>query len=295
MRIGARGSDLAQAQARMIESHLNAAGFKTEMIIISTLGDRIQDVPLNQLGAQGVFTKEIEEALYANKIDLAVHSFKDVATLQPDGLKIVAVTERENCADLLIIRPDKFNDSDEFIKIIQNGVVGTSAVRRSTQIKALRPDLQVKDLRGNVPTRLDKLYQGYYDAIILANAGVNRLGLNLSAYKVVRLEPEMFVPSPGQGALAIEMRSDDPFIPDVKKILNHEMTAEATVIERALLTKFGGGCSLPLGAWASRVSNEWMLYAFWGGSSKPAWTMHSGTDELDLVERAYKALMLKGG
>ncbi len=290
MRIGARGSDLAQVQARMVESRLNDAGIKTEIVVISTHGDRTLDLPLHQLGFQGVFTKEIEEALLAYQIDLAVHSFKDVASLQPDGLEIVAVTEREDCADLLIIRSDKYLDDAEFLPVARNAVVGTSAVRRATQVKALRPDLEVRDLRGNVPTRLEKLAKGQYDAIFLASAGVNRLGLSLDAYRVVRLDPSRFVPSPGQGALAIEMRSADPLKDQVKTILHHERTAQAARIERALLKKFGGGCSLPLGAWAESNADVWRLHAYWGGGTQVAWTVQDGVDEGDLVELVHKSL-----
>ncbi len=292
MRIGARGSDLAQVQARMIESMLNQAGFETEMIIISTHGDRVLDRPLNQLGTQGVFTKEIEDALVQDLIDLAVHSFKDVASVQPGGLEIVAVTEREDCADLLIARPECCIAGEYFLPLRNKATVGTSAVRRSTQLKALRPDLEVLDLRGNVPTRLDKLRQKEYDAILLASAGVNRLQLNLSEFSVFRLDPQKFLPSPGQGALAIEMRVNDPFKAKVQSCLHHEATHQATVIERGLLKCFGGGCSLPLGAWAHVENEEWRLQAFWGGGFKPKWTSDIGTDTGKLVSEAFNELSL---
>jgi len=290
MRIGARGSDLAQVQARMIEAMLNQAGIATTMVVISTHGDRVLDVPLSQLGTQGVFTKEIEDALLGNQIDLAVHSFKDVASIQPDGLEIVAVTEREDSADLLIIAPEKFLDNGEFLPVSPNSVVGTSAVRRSSQIKAIRPDLEVRDLRGNVPTRLEKLYQGKYDAIFLASAGVNRLRIDMPGYRVIRLDPSKFVPSPGQGALAIEMRSDDPFVSRVRECLHHEPTNQATSIERALLKRFGGGCSLPLGASVQVQDGNWTLRAFWGGGSNPRWTTQTGVHGVELVENAFNAL-----
>jgi len=293
MRIGARGSDLAQRQARMIESRLNLEGIETEMIIISTHGDRVLDVPLNQLGAQGVFTKEIEDALIAGRIDLAVHSFKDVATVQPGGLEIVAITEREDCADLLLIRPEMSFDEDAFIPVKPDSTVGTSAVRRSIQLQALRPDLRLKDLRGNVPTRLDRLHNREYDAIFLAAAGVNRLGLDLSGLNVVRLDPARFVPSPGQGALAIEMRCGDPLVSRIRKCLHHEATATATVIERGLLKLFGGGCSLPLGVWATPNPDGWSVSAFWGDTSMPQWANRTGSNIDEIINELFQNFQVR--
>lgn len=289
MRIGARGSELAQTQARMVETILNNAGIATSMIVISTHGDRVLDAPLNQLGAQGVFTKEIEEALLAREIDLAVHSFKDVASVQPDGLEIAAITCREDPSDLLVIHPDKYLEYSD-IALKPNSIVGTSAVRRASQITALRPDVIIRDLRGNVPTRIDKLLQGQYDAIFLAKAGVDRLGISLNQLKVIRLDPARFIPSPGQGALAIEMRSNDPLKERVQDLLNHPETAMATFLERNLLKKFGGGCSLPLGAWAEPFSGQWRLHSYWGGGDRPNWITKTGSID-ELVEKVHSSII----
>lgn len=271
MRIGARGSDLAQWQARWVADKLAAAGIATEQVIIKTTGDRVQDRPLHQIGVQGAFTAELEVALAEDRIDLAVHSFKDMALLQPNGLEVVAVSERADPADWLVLRNDRVDPGRGEIPLPQAAVVGTSAIRRGSQLQALRPDVTLKDLRGNVPTRLGKLADGMYDAIFLAAAGTKRLDLDLTEFHVVELDPARFIPSPAQGALAVEMRADDPRCGEVKAAVHHPLTAVAVKAERALLKGYGGGCSLPLGGHAVQENGVWTLHGFWGGDGGPAW------------------------
>lgn len=279
MRIGARGSDLAQWQARWVEARLTAAGFECRQVIISTLGDRVRDRPLNQLGAKGVFTKEIEDALLRDEIDVAVHSFKDMALAQPPGLDVIAISQRDDPADLLILRKDRSPSEAG-----KTPVVGTSAVRRGAQLRALLPDVELRDLRGNVPTRLRKLADGDYDAIFLASAGVRRLGLDMSQFEVLRLEPELFVPSPAQGALAVQMRTADANLAAVREAVHHAETAAAVAAERSLLAAFGGGCSLPLGGFVQRRSDGWAMVAFWDDPEVgPRWEEESGDEPTTLM------------
>jgi hydroxymethylbilane synthase len=289
--IGARGSDLAQVQVRWVSSILEKAGLRLNSIIIKTHGDRVIDRPLADLGIQGVFTKEIEEAMLRGEIDLAVHSFKDVPIERPEGLKIVAITEREDPADLLIINQNEYDSDGDIFPLKPNATVGTSAIRRARQILALRNDVVIKDLRGNVPTRLEKLANREYSAIFLASAGVARLGLDLSEFQVERLEPTAFIPSPGQGALAIEMRVGDARIKQISELLNDSLTAISTEIERGLLAKMGGGCTLPLGAYAENEEGIWTLHCFWGDDiSNPVWRTASNTDPSELISTVIASL-----
>ena len=243
--IGSRGSALALWQARHIESRLQTLGSQTRIEIIKTTGDKIQDVALSQLGAQaggkGLFTKEIEEALLAGTIDLAVHSLKDMPTELPKGLTLAAIPEREDPRDALIGLP---------LADLRAGVrLGTSSLRRSAQLHSLYPGLRVETLRGNVDTRLRKLDEGLYDAIVLAAAGLRRLGL---ADRIRELIPsEIMCPAVGQGALAIETRADGGPAWQIAQRLNHPETQTAVAAERALLAMLGGGCQVPIGGHAT--------------------------------------------
>jgi hydroxymethylbilane synthase len=292
MIIGTRGSDLARFQANYIAGLLESRlGGQVELTIISTKGDQVTDRPLRELEGRGYFTKEIEEALLARSVDVAVHSFKDMPSKAPEGLALAAVSQREDAADLLIIRPEAYDESQGEIPIRKNAVVGTSAVRRESQLMALRPDIVTKDLRGNVPTRLIKLTSGHYDAIFLAAAGVNRLKLDLSAFKAVRLDPARFVPAPGQGALAIQMRAGDPHFEVVHQALHDELTAQATSIERAVQARFGGGCGLPLGVHTRREEGIWQAFGFWGGGHRPAWGHISGEIPFEVASALFDLLI----
>ncbi len=240
MTIGSRGSLLALWQARHVQGLLKAAGMETRVEIIQTTGDKITDVPLARLGAQtsskGLFTKELEEALLDGRIDLAVHSLKDMPTELPEGLELAAVPERADPHDAIVGIPLE--------ELPRGARVGTSALRRHAQIKAIRPDLEVESIRGNVDTRLRKLDEGQYQAIVLAAAGLTRLGWQGRIAE--RLAAERMCPAVGQGALAIEVRAGDRRV----AVLNHEASARAVEAERACLRAFGGGCQIPMGAYA---------------------------------------------
>lgn len=233
--IGSRGSQLALWQARHIAASL---GGETRIEIIKTSGDKIQDVPLAAVGGKGLFTKEIEEALLAGAIDLAVHSMKDLPTKLPEGLAISAIPEREDARDALIGQP------------LRDGMrVGTASLRRSAQLRHVHPHLQIEMLRGNVDTRLRKLDEGRYDAIVLAAAGLRRLGWHDRIRELIPVE--IMCPAAGQGALAIETRNDGGPAQQITRQLNHGPTSTAVAAERAMLEVMGGGCQVPIGAHAT--------------------------------------------
>lgn len=243
--IGSRGSELALTQSNYIAERLRAVspGLEVEVRIISTKGDRITDVPLSQVGGKGLFTKELEVALLAGEIDLAVHSLKDLPTELPGGLMVGAIPEREHPADALISA-----SGAGLMDLPLGAKVGTSSTRRQVQLKAVRPDLALVDLRGNVPTRLKKLETEGLDAIILAAAGLNRLGL--SEHITELLPADIMLSAVGQGALGIEIREDDAAMVALLARLHHADTAAAATAERSLLAAVGGGCQVPLGALA---------------------------------------------
>ncbi|MDX2269926.1 MAG: hydroxymethylbilane synthase [Bryobacter sp.] len=251
MIIGSRGSMLALWQARHVQTLLRQAGLDSRIEIIHTTGDKITDVPLAQLGAQtstkGLFTKELEEALLDGRIDLAVHSLKDMPTELPAGLELAAIPEREDPFDAVVGLP---------VEELPHGArVGTSSLRRQAQLRALRPDLEVESVRGNVDTRLRKLDEGQYASILLACAGLRRLGW--SGRIAERLSANRMCPAVGQGALAIEVRSGDRRA----ALLNHPATEAAVAAERACLRSFGGGCQIPLGAYAEWQGERLHLHA----------------------------------
>jgi hydroxymethylbilane synthase len=237
--IGSRGSQLALWQARHIANRLQDLGLQTRLEIIRTTGDKITDAPLAQVGGKGLFTKEIEEALLDRRIDLAVHSLKDLPTLLPAGLAVAAIPERELAFDALV--------GCKLVDLKAGARVGTSSLRRAAQLRRLRPDLVIENIRGNLDTRLRKLDEGLYDAIVLAAAGLRRLGW---AHRIAELlTPEQVCPAVGQGALAIETRSESEAYAICLQ-LNHEPTRIAVTAERALLEALGGGCQVPIGAYA---------------------------------------------
>jgi hydroxymethylbilane synthase len=245
--IGSRGSQLALWQAEHIAMLLRAYGNDVDIEIIQTTGDKITDVALAKVGTKGMFTKEIEEALLSGKVDLAVHSLKDLPTELAPGFEIAAITKREDPRDAFCsCKYDK-------IKALPQGArVGTSSLRRQAQLKAIRPDLDIHPLRGNVDTRLRKLEQGEYDAIILASAGLHRLRKTELIREIIPVE--VMCPAAGQGALAIEIRAGDTAIREVVAFLNDENARATTTCERALLNRLGGGCQVPIGALATIIS-----------------------------------------
>ena len=241
LRLGTRNSKLALWQANFVKEKLEALGCKVELVPIITTGDKILDAPLAKIGGKGLFVKEIENALLAGEIDLAVHSLKDVPMIIPEGLTLSAITEREEPYDVLISRNGK-----KLEELPSGAVVGTSSLRRRVQIKRRRRDLKVEILRGNVDTRLRKLKEGLYDAIVLAYAGVKRMGFSGEISQVL----EDFIPAVGQGSLAIETRAEDERVINFVKVLNHEESWLRAVCERAFLRELQGGCQVPIGAYA---------------------------------------------
>jgi hydroxymethylbilane synthase len=240
--IGTRGSQLALWQAHWVEHELQARGVGTRIEIIKTTGDKITDVALAKVGAsaglKGVFTKEIEEALLDGQIDLAVHSLKDLPADLDERLALGAIPERADSRDALA--------GKKLAELPPGAKVGTSSLRRSAQLRHLRPDLVVENIRGNIDTRLRKLDEGLYDAILLAAAGLHRMGWQDRIAET--LDPQVMAPAIGQGALGIEIRAGDEATREILKPLNHADTAIATSAERALLRALGGGCQVPLGA-----------------------------------------------
>ena len=247
--IGSRGSDLALWQANYVKGQLKSIGLSSTIKIIKTKGDQIQHLSFDKIEGKGFFTKEIENELLLNKIDLAVHSLKDLETYQPEGLCIAAVPPREDPSDCLLIHYKGF-DLKQDLNLKDSAVVGTSSARRKNQLLFFREDLQLRDLRGNVPTRVDKLRKGEYDAIVLAKAGLNRLNINLKEFHVVDLLPHMFIPAPAQGALGLQVREEDDFLKQQLKKLNDANTSESVHFERAILNQLGGGCHSPFGAYS---------------------------------------------
>jgi len=246
--IGSRGSQLALWQARWIAARLAERGEETRIEIIRTTGDKITDVPLAKVGTKGLFTKEIEEALLDGRIDLAVHSLKDLPTEVPEGLTIAAIPEREDPRDALV--------GGRLDQLPAGAKVGTSSLRRSAQLRAKRPDLVIESLRGNLDTRLRKLDEGQYHAIVLAAAGLERLGWALRIAEV--LPPDVMCPAVGQGALAVETRNDT-LAREVCVYLDHRETRAAVTAERAVLASLGGGCQVPIGAYATTKDDSLSL------------------------------------
>ena len=238
--IGSRGSQLALWQAHYVQRRLESRGYECRVEIIQTTGDRILDVPLSNIGSKGLFTKEIEDALLENRIHLAVHSLKDLPTELPKGLGIAATPEREHPNDVMVGR--RLRD------LGAGSRVGTSSLRRTAQLLRYRPDLMVETIRGNIDTRLRKLDEGQYDAIVLAAAGLRRLGWKDRIAEV--LEPEVMCPAVGQGALAIESRTSGAGF-EACAVLDHPWTRLCITAERAVLATLGGGCQIPMGSYAS--------------------------------------------
>lgn len=255
--IGTRGSDLALWQANYTKKLLEDKGHEIEIKIISTSGDKSQqwDTSFDKLEGKGFFTKELEEALLKKEIDIAVHSHKDLPTESPEGLMIAGVSRREDPSDILIMN-DKATDDKLKFGLKKNAVVGTSSARRKSQLLAFRPDIQVKDLRGNVPTRINKLREGGYDAILIAAAGIERLEIELDEFTVEKLNPEEFVPAPAQGVLAWQTREDDN---DILNVIDEISDLDVLIkinIERQLLNRFDGGCHLPFGAYCDTEMDD---------------------------------------
>jgi hydroxymethylbilane synthase len=290
LRIGSRGSQLALWQANHVAALLREQGHGVEIEVIKTTGDKITSVALAKVGTKGMFTKEIVEALLEKRVDLAVHSLKDVPTDLADEFELAAIMKREDPRDAFI--SVKFSSLDE---LPQDAKVGTSSLRRQCQLKAVRPDLEVFPLRGNVDTRLRKLESGQYDAIILAAAGVHRLGLDKHVRS--RISADIMCPAVGQGALAIEIRHGDQETKALLAFLNDPDTQAAIECERALLGSLGGGCQVPIGAYAEKRDGRLFLRAMVGrpDGSQILREQAEGTDGVKLGRETAQTLLRRGG
>ncbi len=278
IRIGSRGSALALTQTNAVARSLREQDHDVEVVIIQTAGDRDKNAKFADIGAPGVFVREIESALLAGEVDLAVHSYKDLPSRSPDGLVVAAIPERVDPADRLVARPEFVTENPDrsarpvggdrsggadgnaggagVVPLVEGAIVGTASERRRALLRSARPDLCLERIRGNVPTRLDKLREGPYQAIILAAAGLERLerdpdapALGLDELINIRLDPAFFVPSPAQGAIALQCRGEDAVV-DALAPLHDAGAALPVRAERELLRLVDGGCSLPFGAWA---------------------------------------------
>jgi hydroxymethylbilane synthase len=289
LRIGSRGSQLALWQAHHISDLLRQQGHEVELEIIKTTGDKITDVALAKVGTKGMFTKEIEEALEAGTVDLAVHSLKDLPTELAGPFEIAAITKRVDPRDAFL--SVKYNTIDE---LPQGARVGTSSLRRQAQLKQRRPDLEIYPLRGNVDTRVRKLEEGEYDAIILAAAGLTRLGKTQLVKQII--PAEIMCSAAGQGALGIEIRLGDTRMREILAFLNDPDARAGTICERALLNKLGGGCQVPIGAYAVVNGGSITLTAI---CARPDGTtvlreVQTGTDPVELGERTGDILLRRG-
>lgn len=294
IRIGSRGSDLALWQARYVAARL---GGETDIVVIKTAGDQIQHLSLDKVEGKGFFTKEIEAALLAGDVDVAVHSYKDLPIESPEGLRIAAVPQRAPVRDVLVAHNSKL-DGKERWGLVHGAKVGTSSLRRKAQLLAQRPDLTLVDLRGNVPTRIQKAESGELDAVVLAEAGLTRLQImhQRASLTFLPLSVTELCPAPAQGALAIQTRLRDAATQQRVELLHDTATAQAVGLERDLLARFGGGCHLPLGAFASCATGMFELLALIAAPDGHE-LLHAraqGSNAQDVVENVYRSLESQG-
>lgn len=293
--IGTRGSDLALWQANFIKTKLEqTVSIPIKLNIIKTQGDNITNLSFEKMEGKGFFVKELEDALLKREVDLAVHSLKDLMTTMPDGLELAAVGFRADSREALLIRDESF-DPDRPLFTKEGGAIGSSSVRRQSQIAMLSPDLKIKDLRGNVPTRVNKLRDKEYDAIIVAHAGIKRLDLELSGIRLKLLDIDMFYPAPAQGILGIQTCTENKEINQIVKTLDDPTARTETRLERGLLARFDGGCQLPLGVYSKIDGGELGLESILGIRENNLWTKLvrssvTGNDPDKLVEEAYLEL-----
>lgn len=272
--IGTRGSELALWQANFVKDRLAEISIEAELKIIKTQGDIVQHLRLDKLEGKGFFTKELEEELLSGQIDLAVHSHKDLPTVNPPGLIIAAVSEREDPSELLIVHKDCV-DITKRLSLKHNATVGTSSNRRKAQLLSLRPDLEFEDLRGNLQTRVQKLRDEKYDAIVLAKAGIARINMELSDFHLEEIAPVEVVPAPAQGVLAIQIRESDQELFDILQQINDKEVAEAISVERKVLNLFDAGCHAPLGSYCRKKDGVFQ-----------SWTSIADTNE-DFPDRVF--------
>lgn len=281
--IGSRGSDLALWQANHVKAQLEAIGAEVRIRVIKTQGDQVQHLSLDKLEGKGFFTKELEEELLAGTIDLAVHSHKDLPTVSPEGLVITAVSGREDPSELILVRKECVDITRKFA-FREGAVVGSSSARRKSQLLSFRPDVVIRDIRGNVPTRVQKLREGQYDAILLAYAGVERLQLDLSDLHALKVSPLEIVPAPAQGVLALQIRETDHGLAEFLQQIHSQEAQEEISVERKILNLFDGGCHLPLGVYCRKEEGVFKVWAAkadtWDSIPKRLYTEASGADGL---------------
>ncbi len=286
---------MALWQAEFIRAKLNEISSRPVILeIIKTQGDKIDHLSFDKMEGKGFFTKEIEDALLSGSVDLAVHSLKDLMTTMPPGLALTAVGFREDSREAILIRKES-HDPARPLGIKEGGIIGSSSVRRQCQIAAKSPDLMLKDLRGNVPTRVRKLREHQYDAIVLAYAGLKRLELDLSDLEVALQDKSEFLPAPGQGILGIQTREDDKEINEIVGKLNDPAAGIQARLERGLLGRFDGGCQLPLGTYSEISGDTYTLTAVLGEQTGGKWSglkraSVTGSDIDEIVEETYKKL-----
>ncbi|MGL5892281.1 MAG: hydroxymethylbilane synthase, partial [Bacteroidia bacterium] len=257
--IATRGSELALWQAHFVQKELERIGVSSELLILKTQGDTVQHLSFDKLEGKGFFTKEIEEAVLSGAADLAVHSHKDLPTESPEGLAVAAVSYREDPREFLLVRKESVDKHNKFF-LKHDALVGTSSARRKSLLKGFRPDVKIADLRGNVPTRIQKLRDGHYDAILLAAAGVARLGLDLSDLHVEELPAHEFIPAPAQGVLALQTRDNDHELIAALQQIHHPDVQACIAVERRILNLLEGGCHLPLGAYCEEDDGNFKVW-----------------------------------
>ncbi|MDQ2929863.1 MAG: hydroxymethylbilane synthase [Gemmatimonadota bacterium] len=294
VRIATRASELALRQARMVQSALEARGTQSELVTFKTVGDKKLDESLSKIGAKGLFTKELEDALIAGKVDCCVHSLKDLPTDMPPGLALVAMLEREDPRDVLVVNDGIFAESLEDLP--RGSRVGTSSLRRRAQLLHRRSDLEVVELRGNVPTRLRKVDEGQVHAAILAGAGLKRLDAEQSID--AWLDAPAWLPAAGQGVIAVEAREDDPRMAALLTSIHHEASAFAARAERSLLAALDGGCQVPIGALLIGTGADAVLHALVSdlhGKQMLRGSQSVGTQSAEQVGQALAAQMRRDG
>lgn len=292
VRIGTRGSLLALWQANYLKTALANIGIGASIHVIKTKGDQIQHLSFDKIEGKGFFTKEIEDALLEQQVDLAVHSMKDLPTTSPDGLVITAVSYREDPSDWLVIRKE-VAEQGKLLNLPEGAVVGTSSARRKAQLLNFRKDLQIADIRGNVPTRIDKLRQGQFAGIVLAGAGITRLELDLSEFEVIKFNPKEFIPAPAQGVLAFQVREEDKPLRRQLRALHQQEVADCTNVERRVLQLLDGGCHLPLGAYCTKdlAGNYHLWVAYATAANAPLKQINlSSSTRFELAEQAINSL-----
>jgi hydroxymethylbilane synthase len=290
--IGTRGSDLALWQAHFVKGQLEELGCEVTIAIIKTRGDQIQHLSFEKMEGKGFFTKEIEDALLSKQVDLAIHSYKDLETAHVPGLVIAAVSYRENPTDSLLIKKESV-DNSQYLSLKTGAKVGTSSARRKAQLIGFRNDIELVDLRGNVPTRIHKLRDGKYDAIMLATAGLNRLNIDLSDFHVEQLDPKEFIPAPAQGVLGLQTRSSDSRTIEIVSQLNDSVVKEQINIERNVLRIFSGGCQLPLGVYCEKENDDFLLWGALGHEGGHVSRAHFVTQNPDSAAQKMVDLLKK--